>query len=102
MRDTTFSSKAYGTKEYKEITIEGRVQLDMLMAIQRDYKLSSYSLNSVSAHFLGEQKEVRWVGWVGAGAGCWMRTLQLHLPHYTGSDGRPALYPATHIHVPSC
>ena len=57
MRDTTFSSKAYGTKEYKEITIEGRVQLDMLMAIQRDHKLSSYSLNSVSATFLGEQKE---------------------------------------------
>jgi hypothetical protein len=28
-----------------------------LQAIQRDHKLSSYSLNSVSAHFLGEQKE---------------------------------------------
>ena len=27
------------------------------MLIQRDYKLSSYSLNSVSAEFLGEQKE---------------------------------------------
>lgn len=25
--------------------------------MQRDYKLSSYSLNSVSAIFLGEQKE---------------------------------------------
>ena len=25
--------------------------------LQRDYKLSSYSLNSVCAHFLGEQKE---------------------------------------------
>ena len=25
--------------------------------LQRDYKLSSYSLNSVSTHFLGEQKE---------------------------------------------
>lgn len=29
----------------------------MLQAIQRDYKLRSYTLNSVSAHFLGEQKE---------------------------------------------
>ena len=27
----------------------------MTQAMQRDYKLSSYSLNSVSAHFLGEQ-----------------------------------------------
>jgi len=57
MRDATFSSKAYGTRESKEITIEGRVQFDLLQAIQRDHKLSSYSLNSVSARFLGEQKE---------------------------------------------
>lgn len=54
MRDSQFSSKAYGTHEYKDITIEGRVQFDLLTAIQRDHKLSSYSLNSVSAHFLGE------------------------------------------------
>ena len=57
MRDTVFSSKAYGTRENKEITIEGRVQFDLLQAIQRDHKLGSYSLNNVSAHFLGEQKE---------------------------------------------
>lgn len=57
IRDARFSSKAYGTHEYKEITIEGRVQFDTYQAIQRDHKLSSYSLNSVSAHFLGEQKE---------------------------------------------
>lgn len=57
MRDKRFSSKAYGTHDYKEITIDGRVQFDLLQAIQRDHKLSSYSLNSVSAHFLGEQKE---------------------------------------------
>lgn len=85
-----------GTRERKEVTIEGRVQFDLLQvwcskslsivlsegvdqdylflftcvmmnsmtffylnfliqAIQRDYKLSSYSLNSVSAHFLNEQ-----------------------------------------------
>eukprot|EP00882_Tetradesmus_deserticola_P012278 GHRQ01013012.1.p1 GENE.GHRQ01013012.1~~GHRQ01013012.1.p1 ORF type:complete len:524 (+),score=217.75 GHRQ01013012.1:79-1650(+) len=57
MRDTTFSSKAYGTHEYKDLTIEGRVQFDVYMALQRDHKLSSYTLNAVSAHFLGEQKE---------------------------------------------
>ena len=57
MKDTTFSSKAYGTRDSKEITIEGRVQFDLLQAVQRDHKLSSYSLNAVSAHFLGEQKE---------------------------------------------
>ena len=57
MKDTTFSSKAYGTRESKEINMLGRVQFDMMQAIQRDYKLSSYSLNAVSYHFLGEQKE---------------------------------------------
>ena len=58
MRDTVFSSKAiWDAYESKEISCEGRVQFDMLRAIQRDYKLSSYSLNAVSAHFLGEQKE---------------------------------------------
>ena len=47
MRDAQFSSKAYGTHDYKEITIDGRVQLDLLLAVQRDHKLSSYSLNAV-------------------------------------------------------
>eukprot|EP00698_Gefionella_okellyi_P019960 TRINITY_DN6205_c0_g1_i1.p1 TRINITY_DN6205_c0_g1~~TRINITY_DN6205_c0_g1_i1.p1 ORF type:complete len:1093 (-),score=275.65 TRINITY_DN6205_c0_g1_i1:45-3323(-) len=57
IKNSTFSSKAYGTHENKLINIDGRVQFDMMMMVQRDYKLSSYSLNSVSAHFLGEQKE---------------------------------------------
>ena len=30
-----------------------------LQVMQRDYKLSSYSLNSVSAHFLSEQVRSR-------------------------------------------
>ncbi|BFZ54093.1 DNA-directed DNA polymerase delta [Savitreella phatthalungensis] len=53
----TFSSKAYGTRESKTTNINGRIQLDMLQVMQRDYKLRSYTLNAVSAHFLGEQKE---------------------------------------------
>ncbi|KAJ5068595.1 DNA polymerase delta catalytic subunit [Anaeramoeba ignava] len=54
---TTFSSRAFGKRESKYTHITGRVQFDLLQAITRDYKLSSYSLNSVSALFLGEQKE---------------------------------------------
>ncbi|KAL8555058.1 hypothetical protein ACS0TY_003019 [Phlomoides rotata] len=54
---TTLSSRQLGTRESKEVTIEGRVQFDLLQAMQREHKLSSYSLNSVSAHFLNEQKE---------------------------------------------
>lgn len=57
VKDSVFSSKAYGTRENKVVNIEGRMQLDLLQFIQREYKLRSYTLNSVSAHFLGEQKE---------------------------------------------
>ena len=42
MRSTQFSSKAYGTHEYKDLTIEGRVQFDLLVTIQREHKLVSY------------------------------------------------------------
>jgi DNA polymerase delta subunit 1 len=57
VRDSTFSSRQQGIRESKETTIEGRFQFDLIQAIHRDHKLSSYSLNSVSAHFLSEQKE---------------------------------------------
>ncbi|XP_071696476.1 DNA polymerase delta catalytic subunit [Rutidosis leptorrhynchoides] len=57
VKDANFSSRQYGKRVSKEVTLEGRVQFDLLQAMQRDYKLSSYSLNSVSAHFLNEQKE---------------------------------------------
>lgn len=53
-KDTKFSSKAYGTRENKAINMEGRLQLDMLQVMQRDYKLRSYTLNSVCAQFLGK------------------------------------------------
>lgn len=51
------SSKMFGTFDAKEIAIDGRLIFDLLHIIRRDYKLRSYSLNSVSAHFLNEQKE---------------------------------------------
>ncbi|RYG51790.1 hypothetical protein EON67_02630, partial [archaeon] len=57
MRDTTFQSSAYGKRENVETTIDGRIIFDMLQYVRREHKLSSYSLNSVSAHFLGQQKE---------------------------------------------
>ena len=56
-KDKKFMSKQMGNREYKEVNMEGRVVMDILTVIQRDYKLRSYSLNSVSQHFLGEQKE---------------------------------------------
>ncbi|KAJ7050544.1 DNA polymerase family B-domain-containing protein [Mycena amicta] len=56
-KDTHFSSKAYGQRDSKETSLEGRLQLDVLQFMQREHKLRSYTLNSVCAQFLGEQKE---------------------------------------------
>jgi DNA polymerase delta subunit 1 len=52
-----FQSSAYGRRENTETDIEGRVIFDMLPYMQRNHKLSSYSLNSVCAEFLSQQKE---------------------------------------------
>ncbi|KAF3171679.1 DNA-directed DNA polymerase delta [Orbilia oligospora] len=54
---STFSSKQMGNRESKTTNTNGRIQLDVLQLVQRDYQLRSYTLNSVSAHFLNEQKE---------------------------------------------
>eukprot|EP00171_Calliarthron_tuberculosum_P012257 IDg12257t1 len=57
MRKTKMSSSAFGTHESRSFALHGRVVFDVLQLITREYKLRSYSLNSVSAEFLGEQKE---------------------------------------------
>merc|ERR1719330_1157603 len=44
-------------RDVVDVEIDGRVIFDMLVVIQKEQKLSSYSLNAVSAEFLGEQKE---------------------------------------------
>ncbi|KAF8075071.1 DNA polymerase family B-domain-containing protein [Lyophyllum atratum] len=57
VKATHFSSKAYGQRDSKETPLDGRLQLDVLQFMQREHKLRSYTLNSVCAQFLGEQKE---------------------------------------------
>ncbi|MCJ1478894.1 DNA-directed DNA polymerase delta [Lambiella insularis] len=56
-KDTNFSSKQMGNRDTKATNTNGRLQLDLLQLIQRDHQLRSYTLNSVCAQFLGEQKE---------------------------------------------
>ncbi|KAF2156939.1 DNA polymerase delta catalytic subunit [Myriangium duriaei CBS 260.36] len=56
-KDTNFSSKQMGNRDTKSTNTNGRLQLDLLQLIQRDHQLRSYTLNSVCAHFLNEQKE---------------------------------------------
>jgi DNA polymerase delta subunit 1 len=57
IKKTAFQSKIMGNRETKDINIEGRIQLDLLIHMHREHKLSSYSLNNVSYHFLRDQKE---------------------------------------------
>ncbi|PCH44386.1 delta DNA polymerase [Wolfiporia cocos MD-104 SS10] len=56
-KETHFSSKAFGQRDSKETALDGRLQIDVLQYMQREHKLRSYTLNSVCAQFLGEQKE---------------------------------------------
>ncbi|KAJ6164878.1 DNA polymerase delta catalytic subunit [Penicillium chermesinum] len=56
-KEASFSSKQMGNRETKATNTNGRLQLDLLQLVQRDHQLRSYTLNSVSYEFLGEQKE---------------------------------------------
>ena len=56
-RETNFSSKQMGNRDTKATNTNGRIQLDLLQLVQRDHHLRSYTLNSVCAEFLNEQKE---------------------------------------------
>ncbi|KAH8696716.1 putative DNA polymerase delta catalytic subunit Cdc2 [Talaromyces proteolyticus] len=56
-KDTNLSSKQMGNRDTKSTNTNGRIQLDLLQLVQRDHHLRSYTLNSVCAEFLGEQKE---------------------------------------------
>ena len=56
-KEASFSSKQMGNRETKATNTNGRIQLDLLQLVQRDHQLRSYTLNSVSYEFLGEQKE---------------------------------------------
>lgn len=57
MKDSNFQSKAYGKMTSSEFNMTGRIILDLLPLSQRNFKLRSYSLNSLCKEFLHEQKE---------------------------------------------
>lgn len=51
----TLSSAALGDNSLNYIDCIGRINLDLMKVIQRDYKLSSYKLDSVAEHFIKEK-----------------------------------------------
>ena len=56
LRESSFSSSAYGHTDYKMVDTPGRFQLDLLVVMKREHKLTSYSLNNVAEHFLNDKK----------------------------------------------
>lgn len=51
-----WSSDAYGKNSMTLLEINGRILIDMLPVVKREYKLDRYDLNTVSMKFLGEGK----------------------------------------------
>lgn len=56
VRKQVFSSNQLGARDNFVTNIAGRVQIDMISVVRRDFKLRCYKLNSVAAHFLNETK----------------------------------------------
>jgi DNA polymerase elongation subunit (family B) len=52
-----WSSSAFRNQEFEFLDAEGRVYVDLLPLVQRDYKFNNYKLKTVSTHFLGHTKE---------------------------------------------
>jgi DNA polymerase elongation subunit (family B) len=56
LKEAHFSSSAYGTSNYKRLSIPGRINFDLLIYIQREYKENSYKLDSIAEKYLGQKK----------------------------------------------
>lgn len=52
-----WSSSAFKNQEFSYLDADGRLFVDLLPLIQRDFKFSNYSLKSVSDFFIGETKD---------------------------------------------
>ena len=53
--DTQLSSSALGDNSLRYFDTPGRVSIDLMKVIQRDYKLSSYKLDSVASNFIRDK-----------------------------------------------
>lgn len=56
VKSTSFETRQLGKHETKDINIEGRLLIDVLTILEREKKLSSYSLSALALEFLGESR----------------------------------------------
>lgn len=54
---SSWSSAAYGLQVFQYPNCHGRTNVDIILEVERNFKLPKYSLNYVSEYFLGEQKD---------------------------------------------
>jgi DNA polymerase elongation subunit (family B) len=52
-----WSSSAYKNQEFSFLDAEGRVYVDLLPLVKRDFKFSNYKLKTIAEHFIGETKD---------------------------------------------
>ena len=57
VKEIKWSSSAYSYQEFHYLDAEGRVFVDLLPVVKREYKFSTYKLKTVSTFFLGETKD---------------------------------------------
>lgn len=57
LQEKKMSSKAYGDNVWRRLQIFGRLMIDPIEYLKREFKLPLYNLNFVSEHFLSEKLE---------------------------------------------
>lgn len=56
-KEVKWSSSAYAFQEFYYLDLEGRISVDLLPIVKRDYKFSNYKLSTISDFFLGDTKD---------------------------------------------
>lgn len=57
VKEIKWSSSAYSYQEFHYLDAEGRVFVDLLPVVKREYKFSTYKLKTVATFFLGQTKD---------------------------------------------
>jgi len=57
LREIRWSSSAYGEQKFSYLECHGRTNVDVLLEVERNYRLPKYTLDVVSEKFLGKRKE---------------------------------------------
>lgn len=56
VKNATFETRQQGKQETKDINVDGRLLFDLLPVMEREHKLSSYTLSALALHFLKESR----------------------------------------------